>query len=1089
MRDTHVVPDRWQLEIALLGAWSARAAGQAFALPTKKAQALVAYLALRAGRTHEREVLRGLLWPEFPKAQAQASLRQALSAIRRALPATLRPALRVTSTTIALDPALTSVDVVTAEQYLTDPTLASLERAAGLMSGPLLEGFATGEAAFDEWLEAERARLNHVMLDALERLAELQASARRTQCATQTALHALRLEPLQERTHRLVMRLYALQGRRAEALQHYERCVALLNRELGVEPDEETTRLYRELQRVPVSLVRSSGALAVTQAAPFVGRAAELAWLEQAAASAQAERGLFLVCGDAGVGKTRLLEAFCGRLVGAGSRCLRGRCFESEQVLPFALWVDLLRSARAALDAATLAALPPAYRSELARILPDCDLAAERTPARADARTLFEAFSALLVLWAAASPLLVVLEDLHWADGMSLRLLSFLIRRLPAAAHVTAIASVRAEEIRGAPDLRQLLRELRREQRLSELALEPLGCVETRELVNALSGPHSEHALERIWALSEGNPLVVVACVRDVEGGPRAQPSAALAVPERVQALVLDHTESLAPSARAALAAAAVIGREFDLELLREACGADASELALLCEELVERRLLRSSSGGLDFAHDRIREVLYASLLPARRALLHGSVARALERCSAEQLDQLAGTIGYHYAHAARPEESIAFLLRFAERCARSYGLEQALAALTEAERQCAALPALHRDARSLEVAILRCSCLLNLGRVLLVEPTLAPLREAVERLEQPALSGPFHTWTAFAKSFLGDGAAAVEHGTRALAEAERCGDLRTAGLAHSLLVLEASVSAHFLRGIGHGRQAVSLLQPAHSDPEVAAFAHLHLGFNYLNLGDWQPAHEVFVRAGEIAERSDNRRLQCLSLATIGATRLCTGDFAASVLACRQALELAPDPHSAWLSQTLMVRVCSFTASLRADASVLREEPCASALRALELSLSAAGSPTMRGFTGRAMAVLADAYIMQEDTVRARQLLASAFASPLLAGDPFGRAAAIATQARLELALGDLEQAAGHIDQAGQRFEAVGARFDWAITRLIAANVALAQDAAAAAAHALAAARQAFCELKLPRWTELLDDGSLPRALYPRSRL
>lgn len=1061
------------LEIQLLGAWSVRAGARQLQLPTKKSQALFAYVALRDGRPQERDALRGLLWPDSPKAQSQASLRQALAMIRKALPAGLRSVMQVTERAVALTPALITVDVVLVERCLTERTLASLERAAGLFAGPLLEGFATGEDPFDDWLQAEREQLNRRMLDGLEHLAALQVGARGPEEAMQTALSALRLEPLEERIHRLVMRLYLLQGRRAEAIQHYERCAALLARELEVEPDEQTKSLHRELLRGSVTSGDRGGATASAPAMPLIGRAAELAWLEQAAVSAwRGERRLCVVLGDAGVGKTRLLDALREAISARGGRCLRGRCFESEQVLPFALWVDLLRNAGASLDEATLTALSPVYRAELTRLLPAWRAPAEEPPpALPDARALFEAFAALMARCAESAPLLVLLEDLHWADGMSLRLLSFLVRRISAEARVAVIASVRAEEIDAALELRRVLRELQREQLVSELSLGPLGRDDTTALVRSVA-PRAlgDVTCEKIWAISEGNPLVALECARGLD--------APLALPDRVRALVLEHAERLSPSAREALAVAAVIGREFDFELLREACGADARALAATCEELVPRRVLQASSGQLDFAHDRVREVFYEDLLPARRALLHGAVARALERLWPERLDELCGTIGYHYARAAQPEESVSFLLRFAERSIRNAGLEQALAALVEAERQCAALPPLLRDVRTLELAIRRCTCFMHLGRAALVEPALTPLRATLERLDRPELSAAFHASLALAASFLGDGGGAVEHGTVALTAAQRAGDLHTAGLAHSVLSLEACQSGRFERGVRHGREAIELLDPARSDPEFVAFAHLHLGTNYLSLGDWQRARSAFMDASAIGERAESLRLRSIALAMIGAARLCCGELEASLEVAREAFAYAPDPHSAWLSQLLLVRTSAIVASLRRDARILRDEPCASALRALELSTSASGLPSMRGFVGRAMAVLAEAYLAQDDIVGARDMLTRAFDARHIAPDPLGVAVALRTRARLSLAVGDLGQAAKDLDEAQRRFEALEARFECAATRLTAAQLAVARGDQESVAREFAAAEQAFAALELAGWPARLVEAA-----------
>lgn len=1097
-----------RLEIALLGGWSARAAGRALDLPTKKSQALLAYLALRQGRPHERETLRALLWSESPKPQAQASLRQALLALRRALPVSLQSALLVSGASVTLDPARTWVDVAALKRALEESTRPALERAAELFQGPLLDGFLLGEAPFEEWLEVERARLHATMLGALERLAQLQSDEGDLERALQTTLRALRLEPLEERAHRAVMRLYASQGRRAEALQQYEQCAALLERELGVEPDEQTKTLHRELLRgAPAQravacepheerLRAAAGAgprgaapgeaviarrvaditLARDGARPFVGREPELAWLEQAlSAAAAGETWFSLVRGDAGIGKTRLIEVLAAR---TRARCVRGRCFESEQVLPFALWADLLRGERSLTDDDVLRELSAVQRAELGRLLPAAADPSTPAPPLVDARLLFEACGELLRRAAQPGPLLVLLEDLHWADGMSLRLLSFLVRRAAPGARVCVIGTARAEELSGAADLRQLLHELGREQLVRELALGPLRRGEALALVQALQAGASidAGAREQVVALSEGNPLVIVECMRGWAAGAGPGPAQQLPVPERVRALIEHHVERLTPAARAALHVAAVIGRAFAFELLARASGDDADELARGAEELVQRRVVESTESGLYFAHDRIREVVYASILPARRALLHGAVARALEQLHAEHLDEVAGSIGYHYARAAQAAPSVAFLQRFARRCSRNYGLGEALAALEEAQRQSALLPAETRDPSALELAIARCECLMHLGRTVDVEAVLAPFGSSVERLARPALAGPFHAWLGLAKGFLGEGSSAREHGARALAEAERCADVRTAGLAHSLLSLEASHSGHFQRGIEHGLRAVAMLDPDTTDHQFAAFAYIHLGLNQLNVGACAPALASFRSARAIGERAQSARLRCMALGLDGVARVCAGEFDAGLPACKEAVGLAPDPHSAWSTHLMLVRAFGLASGARGDPRLLREPLYARSVAALEASLEISGGPSVRALAGRTMVALAGAYLAQQEPERARHMAARALAQLQVVEDPLGLAAVHRVQGMAALARGDLKTAAAEISEASRSFEALGARLERALAGLPSALIARFRGDGQTAVREIELAVQIFGELELPHWVALVRE-------------
>jgi DNA-binding SARP family transcriptional activator len=580
---------------------------------------LLAYLALHAGQPHDREKLQGLLWPDAASRQARASLRQALFTLRKALPRTSAPALLTTSTTVALDASRLWVDVAVLERHVGGATREALEAVASLYAGHLLEAFVIDEAPFDQWIDNERSRLREVALGTLDRLLDLQAAAGEPDKAIQTALHALRLDPLRESTHRALMQLYAASGRRGAAVQQYRSLVTALARELGVEPDSQTRRLHEDILRLdspgvapPASSPRLPSFDALPRARParapllpLIGREAEKARLHQALDQAWAGTGkLALLSGDAGVGKTRLLEEVAAHAVRRGGRPLRARCFESEKVLPFAVWADLLRG--------------------------EPSLASPLPAATQDTRAFFDAVAAGLTVLAREAPLLVVVDDLQWADPMSLRLLSFLLRRLDPSSSVGFMGAVRAEEGPAATFLQTVLQELEREQRFLPIAIAPLTRADSKRLVQALGSPGVDpaSAFEPLWALSEGNPWVIVETVRDL--GAQALPAgASLPVPPRIREIVQRHLAALDAQAHETLATAAVIGREFDFALLHGACACPARKLAASLEQLVRLRILTGTDDAFYFTHERVREVIRGGLSSQRRKTLEEAVAQA----------------------------------------------------------------------------------------------------------------------------------------------------------------------------------------------------------------------------------------------------------------------------------------------------------------------------------------------------------------------------------------------------------------------------------------------------------------------------
>ena len=220
---------------------------------------------------------------------------------------------------------------------------------------------------------------------------------------------------------------------------------------------------------------------------------------------------LVAVLGESGIGKTRLLDELVSDATREGFLVLLGRAHETERIRPFGPWLDALQDAPRAV---ALDGLPASGRTELAALFPDPDLATGRPPAEPSegaARRLLEGMTALLGRLAERSPLLCVLEDLHWADEMSLRLLAFASRRLRDQP-VLITVSARTEDLEESRAFGQALDELDRGPRFEAMRLAPLSKDVTLSLALALTGgrvaPAARHRLaERAWAASEGNPL------------------------------------------------------------------------------------------------------------------------------------------------------------------------------------------------------------------------------------------------------------------------------------------------------------------------------------------------------------------------------------------------------------------------------------------------------------------------------------------------------------------------------------------------------------------------------------------------------
>jgi DNA-binding SARP family transcriptional activator len=699
------------LSVMLLGGFQARIdGGPALSLPTRKAQALLAYLALPPGRAHSRDKLAALLWGGIRDESARASLRQALFSIRKAL-ADAGSALRQDGDALALDPTSVDVDAALFERTVKDATPEALQRAADLYGGDLLAGFVVDEAPFEEWLLGERERLRELALEALARLLAHQRKIGAIEPAIQSALRLLALDPLQEPAHRALMRLYADAGRRGAALRQYQQCVSVLARELGVEPEQQTKALYEQILRQPArrhavadTAASSTVAAASQHRAPgaaydttLLGRSSELDTLGHALDGVimRGEGGVIAVLGEAGIGKSRLVAELAAEAARRGARVLVGRSYESEQILAFGGWVDALRAGRVADDVVLLERLGETRRGELARLLPEAGTA----PAGAvtDARPLFESVSDVFALLAERQPLIFILEDVHWADEMSARLLAFAGRRL-GGRRVLLVATAREEELADVPAVRQALDELGRDAPLTRLSLGPLSRADTMALVRAIARSGDEAAMARLgeqaWAASEGNPFVAVETVRAQAEGSSALGGRGLALSERVRGVVGRRLDRLSELAQTLAGMGAVIGREFDFGLLQRASGMTEDDAAAGVEELIRRRVLHGLGELFDFTHDRIRDVAYGRLLVPRRKLLHRRLAETLEHVRAENSDIEPLAIGLHYREADVWDRAVVYLRQAAKRAAERGAFrasascsEEALAALRRLPR------------------------------------------------------------------------------------------------------------------------------------------------------------------------------------------------------------------------------------------------------------------------------------------------------------------------------------------------------------------------------------------------------------------
>jgi DNA-binding CsgD family transcriptional regulator/tetratricopeptide (TPR) repeat protein len=370
----------------------------------------------------------------------------------------------------------------------------------------------------------------------------------------------------------------------------------------------------------------------------FVGRGTELRALADAHAEAAAGRASLVVLGgDAGVGKTRLLAEFTG---GLDAVVLRGGCLPLGPTgMPFAPVVEVLRGLAG--DGSPPDALPP----PLARLVPG--LPAGTAPPPAGQAALFQAFLGLLERLAGARTVVLVLEDLHWADRSTRQLLAFVVHHLRDQ-QLLVVVSYRADDLHRQHPLRPLLAELRRNPRARRIELAPFAPAEVAEYLAAATGSRPPPAtVAAVVDRTDGNAFFIeeLLAADGLDGR---------TLPESFRDLLLVRVEALGPAARRLLRVASAAGRRVDPALLSAVTGQPPEQVVELLRGAVDRRLLVAAGRGYRFRHALLREALQLDLLPGEREAVHGAYARAL--ADAPQLGvggaAAAAELAYHWHQA-----------------------------------------------------------------------------------------------------------------------------------------------------------------------------------------------------------------------------------------------------------------------------------------------------------------------------------------------------------------------------------------------------------------------------------------------------
>lgn len=668
-----------------------------------KTRSLLVLLALNRGKTLSRDYLADELWEGSPPPSAEGTLHAHVSRLRRVL-AEEAPALVTVRPGYRLDLSADDIDV---ERFQALHTRAlTLARA-----GNAQEACQLWQRSLDLWRSHPRdniigftsaaveiARLEELFLQAREGFLEAQLALGHHSATIPDLKQLVQHQPGRERLWALLITALHRDGQQAEALATYSRCRTFLLKEFGVEPNQELQAMQAAvLAPQPVLSALGNGNWVNPRASPttlptallhratksdLVGREEEIRSLSRWW-GAQGTHRFALVSGEPGIGKTRLVEEFALAVHAQSALVLWGQCL-AEGTGPYEPLVVALRDHLLTVEPAHRPVLTGRAGQLLARLLPQMKVdALEVSPAPPlfDQYRLFEALAALVQTLADGRDVLLVLEDLHWADASSLKLIQHLVRH---PARMLLLGTVRPGPREGSA-LAHLLASLRHDHLLAEIQLRSLDTRQSQtllELLGVTSLP--QELVSTLTTGAVGNPYILGEIAMSLYDDPtvlgRLTPHP-VQVSATLNQTVLARVSQLGPTACAVLDAAAIIGHQFDLELLAAVSEEPLAVVFEVAEAATAAGVVTSISpndGTYRFTHALVRAALDNEITTARRASLHHQISSSLIQ---EPTDSSSlGAIVRHLTSSALADAALAaeYAVRAAEEAVKILGFAEA---------------------------------------------------------------------------------------------------------------------------------------------------------------------------------------------------------------------------------------------------------------------------------------------------------------------------------------------------------------------------------------------------------------------------
>ena len=915
---------------------------------SQKALGLLTYMIVGSSYGYTREHLAGLFWSETNEDHANFNLRRAFWSLRKAITLPTEPTdayIRYEERRYSFDRASDYwVDASAFEsavnkwpntcatpfscssssrQHSSSPDLNELRDAIHLYRGEFLESCGPrGCPEFFDWMILERDRLRQQLVRGLLALAGEVAEQGDYQQAISYYRQLLRVDPLNEAAHRALMVIYHVLGEQEASLGIYYSFCRMIREQLELEPTPAIQALFRDIRKSVLMVEKQSyrqrsarkTASQAAKVSPFVGRKQEQNRLWELLESVlHAGSCLTVVTGEAGIGKTRLVEEFLRHISGFRFTVLRATCYAQQRDLPYQPVVEALRGHLSTADLSYIERLSNLWLTEVAKLLPelyDYLPSLRASPSllpNQERNRLYEGLAQLIIHLSKQRPLILFLDNFHVADEPTLNLIHYLSRRL-ASDRVLILCALRQEALASHTSLAELLNTRDDgSRRLATCSLTRLSETEVLELVQRMLGTSSKPTAltHQLYLRTDGNPFLLVEMLKAHLEGQEVF-SQESTVPANIRDFVQRRMARLDDECRRLLRIGAVLGHQFNSSVLQRIYHEGEKNLLNVLDRLLDQgwivEIPTADPGTYDFSHGLVREAIYQTLKVDRRSRLHRQVGLALERITGEN-DELAGTLAQHFSQAGDDCRTVLYSLKAADRAQRICASQEAIAHYQRVMGIVSQNPAILSEAEQLEIQCQLGQAFEFLGEY---ETAINTYRESLNTLDP---TQPKHHNICFRLAMTHDRRGEYDQALKYLGtiatHLSEAGD--SMSRLNTAMIARGKATVHLHRGhgrlslvfceqalalIGHGAVSSEEMPLANQMASERVEVYGIMADSHFYLGNYEMAKSHYQQALDMARRQDRRPAIARLLIGLGKVNRRQGNYAQAEAYARKSLDL-----------------------------------------------------------------------------------------------------------------------------------------------------------------------------------------------------